>query len=257
MKQLVFSVIVLMSLASVAAYNADPLPAEFKEASTVISFSNAKYDCSYIIVGEKHLLTAAHCTDFLKEGQSVSSRSSDSKNSGKHVIEKIIKHAKYQPGYEDLKDQDKSLALVQNDIALIRLANPIQDYPIRIAPLVRAEGGSYPKALLIGNGHAENRRTGISGALDVKLDAYAYRNRNKEVIQLQLFIFEATARRASACDGDSGGGIFLKQNGRYELVATIATKDRSVECGKSGSEGLAVPVLDNLDWILPELGQKL
>ncbi len=251
------------SLTAKAINKGEDLPSDLRASSVVIMLAGTAKDqvgggCSYVVVGPRHLLTAGHCGELVREGQSVNAVSSDKKNIEENTIEKIVFHAKYEKGTGDQKPQgeaevEKFLAKVPTDIALIRLKETIK-FPVQPIPLVADEQDGKP-TVLISNGPNGDIKGGISFSVPVKTGGYAYRNSQKKVVSLPLIRSEIQKSDSGACHADSGGGLFIFQNQRWELMGIMSTVENisNQKCGTSQNDVLIVPVLDNLQWLKPEL----
>jgi secreted trypsin-like serine protease len=211
--------------------------------------------CDYVVVGTRHLLTAGHCTDSLKEGMEVKSLSNDHKSSAILKIEKIIRHPNYKIGWnkEGTSVQDQ-ISKMKFDIALIRLAQPISGYPIQIATLAKSEDEDITDGVTVDPESLE----GVideSRHISTSYETYAYRGSDGKVVHPGLFYVEYESGARGFCHGDSGGGLFVYKN-KSPIVLAInsamlnANKER---CGDKKTALLSVPVKDNLDWIVPEL----
>lgn len=259
LKGLLAGIALVMSSQQVfALYNGAKMPPEFENTSTVISFSGLKFHCSYTIIHSQYLLTAAHCVDALSEGQFVQSKSSDGSREGRHRIEKIIRKEGYKADYTNIKDRDLSLSYVKTDIALIKLRDPITEYPIKIVPLVQVDQDNLKlPAILLANGFDEYNdelRVGYSKMLPAKLDWYSYRKSNGEVVDLNVLdVLNAASEIRGICHGDSGGAVLIYQNNQWELIGIMASGNAAMGCHKKNIEGMAVPVIDSLTWIKAEM----
>jgi hypothetical protein len=254
-----FGLLSAINLAGTPAF-ADGSSASQKPA-TVIHVSSGLdqvESCTYVIIGQRHLLTAGHCTESLKSGMIFRSRSTDGQSSASHKVENVIRHPQYIPGWDTNTGYDinKKIELMQFDIAVVRLTDPIVEYPIQPLPLAQIDEGSdvafATEAVNVNDIVSERQH------MTTSFSSYAYRKKDGTVVRPGLFLVEIENAQRGFCHSDSGGGIIVSEKGNRVLLAILSSMidDPKKKCADKTRSILAVPVIDNLKWILPEITGK-
>ncbi|XP_071551254.1 CLIP domain-containing serine protease B4-like isoform X2 [Panulirus ornatus] len=218
--------------------------------------------CGATPIADRFLLTAAHCVfdpdrpvrtvrlgelDFAKENEE-NSRPVD------YEIEKIIVHPKFDP----------NSTVRYNDLAILQTVEVIEFNEV-VFPYCLTDQRPPPKTIVTGAGFGFVNATHQSSRLqeaELELvdtteceDIYRreshephLRVRYPDLLQNSDVMCAAYPER-DACEGDSGGPLFIDKDGRRFLVGVVGS---GVSCrGNSVSilPGLYISVADNIDFI--------
>ncbi len=231
------------NLNSHAIFGGEAIPLELGEASFVVRMrpvqsSEGALQCSAVILDSQRLLTAAHCTEELQVFDEL--KISDPMNAHyyKTRITSVVRHPNYRVGFK----ANPKLVEVGTDIALINLSHPIS-FSHSEARLVDEHSYDSSKIYLIANGKAEKSEESPNLALEVHFDI-------SPNVQYPILAYHASQIGGGPCQSDSGGGLFAIFESRPVLIAIQSTKASGTRCGDEKALGFAVPIFENLDWIL-------
>ena len=207
--------------------------------------------CSAEIIGPHHLLTAAHCLEFREFGQTLKVLDPASEKYFRARIDKVVTHPLYKKGFHDAP----TLQAAGADIAVVMLKSEI-NFTYQISPLITDEIlrdlPDKPEALLVANGENEDHHSLENRPLEIVISNFTI-NSGQELLQPKLSYYAVTAQGGGPCEGDSGGGLFIRHRNQYYLAAIQSIKTASKECGMINTYGYAVPFNAILDWIIPLL----
>lgn len=257
-----FSTLSISSWASVGGTDLDP---QLQDGSIVIypiKKQGVKGDvCNFIVIGKRHLLTSAHCVETFNPGEALKFQNTLGTGvRSDRVIETVFRRDDYVVGWNKGKSVYDVLARVDKDIAVVRLAKEIDEFPTRPVYIAKTHGvgdqqDDFPmQAFMVSTDPGNSVSLDVprkATQLPISLDTYAYRDQNKQVIRAS-FLAAALPQNSENkfCHGDSGGGVFLRQNNRIELVgvASLLTANENVRCENTLS--MIVATLLNREWIV-------
>jgi len=215
-------------------------------------YETDSHQCGAVIINKQFLLTAAHC--FIEYSDASQWRAllgehDFTKEEGTEVwrnFEKIIVHEKYDM-YENV-----------NDIALIKLANPVEPLPsddmtINTICLPSAEDNfAGIKCTVAGWGRLRDYGELPSALQEVELPVFdwekcnAYRYYKNRVWDTNICAGLDEGGKDS-CQGDSGGPLICtKSNGKVYLSGVVSW---GMGCAGRNSPGVYTDPTKYLDWI--------
>jgi hypothetical protein len=173
--------------------------------------------CSAVLIGPDELVTAAHCFD---GGASIVR--AEFRDSSRDVAHLEVDHVRIDPVYASAVASGKALAsnpgLASNDIAHVTLSVAVEDRdPVRLAAMTNPRRGQL---------------LGIVGYGDIGLGAGTKRFAQSHIGQYveslkvgddrfeNLLLLDSQSG-TGACPGDSGGGVFVKDDSGYALVGLV------------------------------------
>ncbi|XP_037322639.2 coagulation factor IXb isoform X2 [Pungitius pungitius] len=242
----------------------DAIPGEIPWQVALMSHSDvlqrAEVFCGGSLISELWVLTAAHClvpndvkrqNFFVRVGEHDVTQAEDSERDHE-VAEKHMHH---------LYDSKKSL--VDNDIALLKLATPVvlsnQRRPICLGLKDFTESISRETPTSLVSGWGKLKTTGIQPNTLKKLEVpYVDRTECKKSSQTPITSgmfcagFENEAK--DSCSGDSGGPHATNYKGTWFLTGIISWGE---ECAKAGKYGVYTRVARFIPWIRKTTGMRI
>ena len=201
-------------------------------------------DCIGTLIHPIYLLTVAHCTTDLAEGQSLKVKGV------LQVIAKIIPHARWREGRD------------RYDIALVRLTKPVTT--VTPLPIYRKANELGSRIILVGRGaHA----TGLRGERGAKSDG-KLRQATNIVSMVNRHFLEVIFERAGqkgvtrlegvGLSGDSGGPAFIKEGGKLYIAGLNSYGDAEgkIRVGQYGSRDYQTRISQYLKWLDSVIGRK-
>ncbi|XP_047469977.1 chymotrypsinogen A-like [Penaeus chinensis] len=229
-------------------------PNEWPWQAALRFLSNGEVFCGATLVQDSWLVTASHCVEqfdkkdiFVSLGDHVYNQNADTQYEQHITIQEVIMHESYDP------------LTVDNDIALLRLSDPVQ-YSPGVGP------ACLPFQFASKDFQGENA-TVTGWGTDVFQG-----NVNEALHEVELpIISEATCKDflpgaitsnmmctydpgRDACQGDSGGPLVWAWQERYYLVGVVSW-GRS--CAEVGLPGVYARVTNYLEWIEAKTGGGL
>lgn len=208
-------------------------------ALSTVELSNG---CSGTLIADNWVLTAAHC---LVSSSQMFVRFSFNQ-SEIYEVERIILHPSYRGTASGGTHPDRPATSPVYDIGLLKLAESVSDTFQPVKMILESELPTEGSEVLLAGFGVTNPFTGAGGGLlrQTTTIIHFYNEAAKEVV------FGPTPGQ-SACPGDSGGPMYLEQNG--ELLVMGVTSRGFAELGPCSGNGNYTSVVDFEDWILLNL----
>ncbi|XP_060537122.1 trypsin-1-like isoform X2 [Cylas formicarius] len=203
--------------------------------------------CGGALITDTHILTAAHCAQGISAsemrvrlGEYDFSKPNETRSKDYSVAE-IIQH------------EDFVLSTYDNDIAIIRLAQPTSFntyvWPICLPP----SGETFENETVVVAGWGQQYFAGPTSEVLMQVVIPVWEQQNCVDSFLQR-ITDNTLCAAGydggkdSCQGDSGGPLMYQlKNGRWVTVGIVSW---GIECGNKGSPGIYTRVNKYLPWIV-------
>lgn len=192
--------------------------------------------CGASVIGDRWLLTAAHC-DVQKGELAVIDRSDLSSIGVPLKIDRVWAHQQYNPSTQD------------NDIALLYLSGPISSAIPRAvlaappASGIRARTAGWGVTVEGGKTSLKLREVEVPLVPDLQCKA-AYPELTNNMVC-------AGEEGKDSCQGDSGGPLFVEGVGTIQQFGIVS---HGLGCGRKGQPGVYTEVDKYRDWMVATMG---
>jgi len=217
-------------------------PDSKKAVLLVIFTADGVRSCTGALIGERMILTAAHCLTEATQVTAVFSpqmtcASGYNRERMSIPAEKFLAHENYAPEKNFL-----------NDLGLVKLKAPAPaDYPV-----AHLYDGQRPltsdQILMIGYGISDESK---KDSLTLRKTTKSFHE--ESFVKGQVIAFNQAGESGGVCDGDSGGPIYAQCEGEEQIIGIadrVMGKDPLKVCHKA-SAAAYVPAY--LDWIRDHL----
>lgn len=222
-------------------------------ASAVVR--SASGECSASVVGDRWLLTAAHCGVRTRTRARVGGL--DSAGGALHVVAEVRTHPDYFTSRQS--------GLSTHDVAVLKLDRPVETGArlalsggrARPAPGAFARAAGYGQIAEGWIGHArarELRRVDVP-LVDIRRCRRAFARNAAGIVARALsgrshlcagFVEDDPPCQGDTCTGDSGGPLVVREGDR---LLQIGITSGGLGCGRRGLPGVYVNVSEYADWI--------
>ncbi|KAM8786311.1 plasma kallikrein-like [Rhynchonycteris naso] len=218
------------------------------QVSLQVKFTNQSHVCGGSIVGDRWVLTAAHCFDrlFFSDVWRI--------YGGVFNLSEITKETPFSQVKEIIIHQKYNISENTHDIALLRLETPLNytefQKPICL-PSKDDTNTIYTNCWITGWGFTKERGE-IQNILQkaniplVPNEECQRKYRDYEITK-QMICAGLKEGGKDACKGDSGGPLVCKHNGMWHLVGITSWGEG---CGRREQPGVYTKVAEYVDWIL-------
>ncbi len=204
--------------------------------------------CGGTVIDQYHILTAAHCIDSLNPATITITAGLHNKNNNEadtrqvRAVERIFKHQDYNP------------EAIQNDLTILRLAQPLQ-FNKYVQPACLPGPDPQPDAdvVLIGWGLTKTGGSPYNELKQTKVKVIgdcSAKYWGPKVDDEKQFCVGDPSTGDSACQGDSGGPMLYQHNGQW-VVAGVTSFGYPYSCQPSAPfmPNVYVRVSAYLPWI--------
>lgn len=211
-------------------------------------FQRGSFICGGSIVQERWVVTAAHCVERAPASDfQVLAGTNDRASGGTRVaVSRVVVHPRYDRRTED------------NDIALLQLASPLRQTPVR--PITAAQEARFaaPGTQATITGWGATREGGGSprrlqeARVPIRPQAYCRRHLGAGDVTARMLCAGLNRGGVDSCQGDSGGPLVVQEAGGRWLLAGVTSW--GVGCARPNQPGVYTRVSQFNDWIASHIG---
>merc|ERR1711971_407844 len=210
--------------------------------------NSVEYQCGGTIISHQHILTAAHCV----EGGTTSNirvvlgehDTTDSVEDSR-TISAVTNHPSYS--HVHTFPYDFSILTLSSPIIFSRTMAPIC-LPWETASISSLYTGQLATAIGWGRTSSGGPTSGKLMEVDITVQSNAQCNIGWGGVLRDYHICAADSGKGQ-CNGDSGGPLFLTENGRSTQIGVLSFKSAENPCGAINVPGVSARVTEVKDWI--------
>lgn len=205
---------------------------------------NSYSSCTGAVISNRWIMTAAHCIVWNQDPSKV--KIFVQQECGSNVLPDqkgyAVRRATRHPNYVD--GQGEKISGYANDIALIELQSPLPD---SVTPVCVDRANQFDNLFAAGWGNLGSSKTARTNCL---MEAELKVQPNVESCPLMRhtprnLVLCAGGGSTNTCQGDSGGALMTRKNGRVYAAALVSN---GVPCDQ-GVPSVFERVAPHLDWI--------